>query len=271
MKKHIVIIMSVYKNDKLEYLKEALKSLYDQTFKEFDIFVQCDGKLPIEIENYLNEEYKSKRIALLNKRNENKGLAYSLNELIQIALEKDYDFFVRMDADDISVKERIEKQLKIMQENREVDVCGGFIEEFNMDTNEKQLIRYPDTNDNILKGMQRRNSMAHVTTFIRRSFFEKVGLYDPSKMNEDLDMWVRGFEKNCKFNNIQDILVKVRTNNAFFNRRKNINRAKEAMNLKLKATRLFGFGIKGYFYAVAHFILFMLPGAIKKFIYKTAR
>lgn len=265
------VIMSAYKNDKLEYLKECLESLYNQTFKEFDILIQCDGILPNELESYLDKEFEDKRIKHLNKRDENKGLAFSLNELVKVGLDLGYEYFIRMDADDICVTDRIKKQIELMELNQDIDICGGLIEEFNMDSSEKQIVKYPEKSDEILKGMQKRNSVAHVTTCMRKSFFEKVGLYDSYKMNEDLDFWIRGFENKCKFYNIQEVLVKVRTNNDFFNRRKNVNRAKEVMKLKFKATRLFGFGIKGYIYAVGHFVLFMLPGGIKKMIYKKLR
>lgn len=265
------VIMSVYKNDKLEYFKESLESLYFQTFKEFDILLQCDGTLPNELESYLDKEYEFGRIKILNKREENKGLAFSLNELVKIGLLLGYEYFIRMDADDICMLNRIKKQIEFMKEHDDIDICGGLIEEFNIDSGEKQLVKYPENSDEILNGMKKRNSVAHVTTCIRKTFFEKVGLYDSSKLNEDLDLWIRGFENKCKFYNIQEILVKVRTNNAFFNRRKNIKRAKEVMQLKLKATKILGFGIIGYIYAIAHFILFMLPGGLKKMMYKYMR
>jgi len=271
MKNNIVVIMSVYKNDQISELEECLNSLYNQTYKYFDIYIQLDGEVCPDIVNYLTEEMQNSKIKLLNKRMENKGLAYSLNELLSIAFEHNYKYFVRMDADDICVSDKIEKQFNYMERNLDVDICGGFIEEFNVDTGEKQVVRYPEYSEAILQGMQRRNSVAHVTTFMRKSFFEKAGIYNVNKMNEDLDLWIRGFENNCKFYNIQGILVKVRTSNSFFNRRKNIKRAIEVMNLKIKATNLFGFGIRGYVYAIAHFLLFMLPSNIKQFIYKNMR
>lgn len=265
------VIMSVYKNDKIAYLKECLESLYHQTYKKFDILVQCDGALSDELKNYLDKELDDGRIKVLNKREENKGLAFSLNELIEIGLASSYEYFIRMDADDICMTYRIKKQVEFMEQHHNIDICGGLIEEFNMDSGERQLVTYPENNNDILNGMQRRNSVAHVTTCIRKTFFEKVGVYDSSKMNEDLDLWIRGFESKSQFHNIQEVLVKVRTNNAFFNRRKNIKRAKEVMQLKFKATKIFGFGIKGYIYAISHFILFMLPGRVKKMVYKRFR
>ena len=267
----LVCIMSVYKNDKLEYLKDSLNSLYNQTFKEFDIFIQCDGKLPKELNDFLDGEFSNNNITFLNKREENKGLAYSLNELLEIGLEKGYEYFIRMDADDVSVVDRVQKQYNYMETHKEIDICGGFIEEFNIDTDEKQLVKYPELSNEILMGMKKRNSVAHVTTFIRKDFFFKVGLYDSTKLNEDFDLWLRGLVYGCKFYNIQDILVYVRTNNAFFARRKNIKRAVEVMNLKFEATKKFNFGIVGYIYALSHFMLFMLPSGLKQFIYKNLR
>lgn len=271
MKNSVVIIMSVYKNDKLEYLKECIDSLYAQSFREFDIFIQLDGKVPELIEKYLDDEVAQNRIKLLNKRDENKGLAYSLNELLHLAIEQGYEYFVRMDADDISMPQRLQHQYEYMQKNHEIDVCGGEIEEFNMDSGAVQRIIYPKTHQEIFKAMKKRNSMAHVTTFFRRSFFLKAGFYDGTRKNEDYELWIRGFKRVCKFHNLQEVLVRVRTNDAFFGRRKDFARAYEVMLLKFDATKSFDFGLKGYVYAVAHFVLFMSPAWLKKLLYKYLR
>lgn len=170
MKNSVAVIMSVYKNDRLEYLQECIDSLYTQTFKEFDIFIQLDGKVPKEIEGYLDEELNDNKIKILNKRDENKGLAYSLNELLHLAIEQGYEYFVRMDADDISMPERLQHQYEYMQNNHEIDVCGGEIEEFNIDSGAAQRIIYPKTHQEIFEGMKKRNSMAHVTTFFEEVF-----------------------------------------------------------------------------------------------------
>ncbi|MBU1659123.1 glycosyltransferase [bacterium] len=267
----IALIMSVYKNDKEKYVKECLESLLFQTCKEFDIFIQFDGRVERGVEAYLDALYKNNTIAFLNKRDENKGLAYSLNALLDVVLAQNYAYIARMDADDICDKHRIQKQYDFMSRHVEVDVCGGFIEEFNMDTNETQVISYPQNHDEILQNFKKRNSMAHVSTFFRSTFFKNAGVYDTSKLNEDFDLWIRGLSAGCRFYNLQEVLVKVRTDNAFFARRKNIKRAKEIMELKFQATKIFSFGISGYLYGLAHFVLFMLPSAFKQFIYKNFR
>ncbi|HIP61262.1 MAG TPA: glycosyltransferase [Sulfurovum sp.] len=265
----VAIIMSVYKNDKLSYLKEALESLYMQTMQA-DIFVQLDGSVPYEIEKYLDQELLDQKIIYLGKRDENIGLAGSLNELLDLVLVK-YDYIVRMDADDISLPTRIEKEVGFLENNRDIAAVGGWIEEFNMDSNEEQVIRYGEFHNQIKENLLKRNPMAHVTICFRNSFFDTISVYDAEKSNEDFDLWIRALKKDVKLHNLQEVLVRVRTSNDFFARRKNMKRAIEVMQLKIDATKTFGFGYKGYLYAIAHFLLFLSPAWIKNYLYKNLR
>lgn len=265
----IAVIMSVYKNDKLPYLKEALQSLYNQT-KKADIFIQQDGKLSKELEKYLDSEFEKKKIAYLGKRDENSGLSTSLNELLEMVLPT-YEYIVRMDADDISVSDRVEKQVAFLEKHPDIQALGGWIEEFNTDTGEKQIIRYGKSHEELKQNLIKRNPLAHVTICFRNTFFDTISCYDTKKLNEDFDLWIKAFKYDVKLHCLQEVVVKVRTSNAFFERRKNIARAKEVMLLKFDATRTFGFGIKGYLYAVAHFVLFLSPGCVKRFLYKKMR
>jgi len=269
MQNNTAVIMSIYKNDSLKELKEALDSLYNQT-KKADIFIQLDGEVDIEIERYLDEEYSQKKIAYLGKRKQNRGLAYSLNELLQIVLPR-YTYIVRMDADDISVVDRIEKQVDFLEAHSDIQALGGWIEEFNTDTGERQVVRYGQTHEELKRNLLKRNPLAHVTICFRNSFFDTIPSYDTKKFNEDFDLWIKAFKKDVKLHCLQEVLVRVRTSNDFFARRKNIQRAKEVMKLKFDATKSFGFGFKGYIYAVAHFVLFLLPSEIKTILYKKLR
>ena len=265
----VAVIMAVYKNDNLTDLKEALESLYTQTRKA-DIHIQQDGELSLALESFLDKEFEEKKISYLGKRIENKGLAYSLNELLTLVLPH-YEYIVRMDADDISVKDRIEKQVNFLEKNRGVDVVGGWIKEFNIDSNATQVVIYGEKMSDIKRNLVKRNPMAHVTVCFRNSFFDTISAYDTSKLNEDFDLWIRALKKGLKLHNLQEVLVKVRTSNAFFNRRRNMHRAWEVMLLKFDTSRHFSFGIKGYVYAVAHFILFLSPSWLKQIIYKKLR
>jgi hypothetical protein len=113
--------------------------------------------------------------------------------------------------------------------------------------------------------------MAHVTVCFRNRFFDTIPAYNDKKLNEDFDLWICALKKGLVLHNLQEVLVEVRTSNAFFNRRRNIKRAWEVMLLKIDASRYFSFGLQGYVYALAHFVLFLSPSWLKQFIYKNLR
>lgn len=271
MRNRSAVILSLYKNDTLAVVRETFESLFAQSVQNFDILVQEDGTISQTLDNYLQQLFDDNKIMLLQRREENFGLAYSLNELITYALHSKYTYIFRMDADDICTPKRIEDQTNFLNSHPEVDILGGWIEEFNTDTQQRQVIHYPEKHDDILHHMLKRNPMAHVTVAFRASFFQRFGFYDPNSKNEDFRLWVDAFEKGAHFHNLQKVLVQVRTNNAFYSRRRDNHRALEVMKIKFDASRRFNFGIKGYIYAVAHYLLFMAPGSIKQFIYKFFR
>ncbi len=268
---HTAVILSIYINDTLPVVRETLDSLFTQSAQSFDIFVQGDGVLAPEVEFYLDTLYLKKKITSLHKRTTNRGLAYSLNELIKRVLTLEYDYIFRMDADDICSPDRIKHQLDYLSKHPEVEILGGWIEEFNTDTTEKRVVAYPESHQDIFNLLVKRSPLAHVTVAFRSSFFEKYGFYNSESLCEDLDLWIRAFDKGARFHNLQEVLVNVRTNNAFFTRRKNQQRALELWNIKVLATQKFGFGIKGYLLATAHYLVWMAPAPLKQFFYKYFR
>lgn len=243
-----------------------------QSMRNFDIFIQEDGPVSREMEDYLTGLLHSQDVAHLGRRDINVGLAASLNELLRIVLARDYKYLARMDADDICDLSRIEQQFQFMEKNPHVDIVGSWMLEFNETTGEQQIVRYPETHEEIFRFMVKRCPMAHVTTFFRRSFFEKAGLYPTDTvLNEDGALWFEGFRKGCIFHNIQLPLVKVRINDSFFDRRAGVRKAWEDFKLKAAIAREFSFGLRGYFYAFAYAVLLVLPPSVKKFCYRNLR
>jgi glycosyltransferase involved in cell wall biosynthesis len=273
MKNNLAVIMSVYKNDKLNYLKEALNSLYNQTYKNFDIFIQCDGKVSNEIEDFLDKEFKERKIYYLGKRDDNKGLAYSLNELLVIVNKLGYEYIARMDADDIALSNRFKDQIEFMDKNKDIDISGTYIEEFGDDINYSKIVKYPLEHSNMYSFFKKRVPLAHVSAFFRRTFFEKVGMYPDTNhiSNEDTLMWMKGFKNNCNFANINIVGVKVRVNNAFFGRRSGYNKIYSDFKDRLKVIRNLNYGISSYFYAFAVLVINILPPSLKKIAYKYLR
>ncbi|GAB6045584.1 glycosyltransferase [Caminibacter profundus] len=266
------VIMSVYKNDKLEYVKEALNSLYNQTLSA-DIFIKIDGEIDKNLQEFLFSEKEKGNIKYLDKRKENKGLAVSLNELIKVGLEKEYEYFFRMDADDISNVDRFKKQIEFMERNRDIDICGTFIEEFGEGIEYKKIVKYPLTHQKMFDFFKKRVSLAHVSVCFRRSFFEKARLYPESGhiTNEDTLMWLKGFKNGCKFANIDYIGVKVRVGRDFFNRRRSLKKVWYDFKNRLLVNRELDYGFEAYFYAVGMLFINLLPPSLKKLAYKFLR
>ena len=216
--------MSIYKNDKLIYVAQCVDSLLKQTFKDFHVYVQYDGVVESGIEHFFMELNDSR--FHVYGRDENYGLAYSLNELLTIVLSKGYDYVLRMDADDICLSNRFEKQIIYMNNHKNIDICGGHIEE--MDENKKSIgvIRYPLSHDEMKCFFGKRNPLAHMSVIFRKSYFHKAGLYpvDTDK-DEDTIFWLNGFLSGCKFANIDEVLVRVRVNKDFYLRRNGLSKS----------------------------------------------
>lgn len=266
------VIMSIYKNDKLESVQKAIESLYMQSLKA-DIFIKIDGQIDLEIEKYLLQQYQQGGIQYLSKREQNKGLAVSLNELIKEVLDKNYEYIFRMDADDISNSDRFLKQIEFMNKNRDIDICGTYIEEFGDDLKYKKLVKYPLTHEEIFKFFKKRVPLAHMTVCYRRSFFEKAGLYPESGhiRNEDTLMWLKGFENECRFANIDYVGVKVRVSRDFFERRAGIQKVLYDFKNRLEVIRKLHYGTDAYFYAFGMMGINLLPTQLKKLAYKYLR
>jgi len=265
-------IVSVYKNDKIEYVKEALNSLYNQTLKA-DIFIKIDGKIDDELLKFLLSEQSKGKIKYIDKREENKGLATSLNELIKKGLKENYEYFFRMDADDISNINRFKRQIDFMEKNKDIDICGTFIEEFGDGIEYKKVVKYPLTHQEMFDFFKKRVPLAHVSACFRKSFFEKAGLY-PEKghiTNEDSLMWLKGFKNGCKFANIDYIGVKVRVSKNFFKRRGSLKKVWYDFKNRILINRELGYGVDAYIYAIGILLINLLPPSLKKIAYKYLR
>ena len=205
------VITSVYKNDKPEFVKVALDSmLVHQSTKPNEIVLVQDGPVPYEL-SHLLLEYKDKYGDILNviKLEKNGGLGNALRHGVENA---NYDICARMDSDDICLPDRFEKQLAYLEAHPECDIVGGQMTEF-IDTPDNIVGRrdVPLTNDEIYQYMKSRCALNHVTVIFRKEAVLNVGNYQDWFWNEDYYLWVRMMMAGCKFANIPDVAVNVRT------------------------------------------------------------
>jgi glycosyltransferase involved in cell wall biosynthesis len=263
--------MSLYRLDRIEYVQAAIESLEAQTLRG-DLFVQCDGPIDLHVREYLEKLHASGMIVHLGTRSDNLGLAYSLNELLDVVASQGYTFIARMDADDLSLPKRFEKQVAFLEAHPDVDVVGGAIEEFSDEIAYRKIVRYPLKHDAMRAFFAKRVPLAHVTAMFRARFFDKAGYYPTqSPTNEDTLMWMEGFAHGCRFANLPDVLVRVRVGRDFFGRRGGIQKAWNDFKDRLLVIRTLRYNVTTYGYAVAMLGIHLSPRWLKKFFYLRLR
>ena len=116
----VSVIMGVYNQWNEAVLREAVNSILNQTYKDLEFIIWDDGSHPDAAKLVQNLAGLDDRIIVAGTE-QNRGLAYSLNECIRLARGK---YIARMDADDISLPERIAKQVSFLENNPEYSWCG---------------------------------------------------------------------------------------------------------------------------------------------------
>ena len=267
----LYVIMSLYEKETLLKVQEAIESLLNKKYTSFYLYIIFD--VPIEngvasyVTNLLTEQI------CINTREKNLGLAYSLNELLDVVLKKeDCTYIARMDADDISMPERFAKQIAFMDSHSDVDCLGTWAIEIDNEGKEYFRKKMPTTHEECLELFKKRDCMIHPTVMFRRSYFEKAGLYpEDTYFGEDTMIWAKGFKSGCKFANVPKYLFKFRLDLNFFERRRGWKHAKSIYTLRRRVNRMLGFGWKEDCYALLYAMAKLMPKSVLDIIYKTVR
>lgn len=213
------VVLAVYKNDKTDFVSEALKSIIiNQILIPNEIVLVVDGPIPNELNSVLLD-YESKYSSIFNiiRLSENKGLGNAL----KVGVEKaNNELIARMDSDDISLPDRFLNQIEFFKNNPDVDLLGGQIAEFIDNPDNIIGIRnVPTDSENINDYIKYRCPFNHMTVMFKKSQVLSVGNYQDWHFNEDYYLWIRMALAGFKFANLPDILVNVRVGNEMYKRR----------------------------------------------------
>lgn len=196
----ISVIMSVYNAEK--YLRESIESILNQTYTEFEFIIVNDGSTDSSLE--IIKSYKDERIVLINQNNT--GLAKSLNN----GIEKSRSIFIaRMDADDISLPDRLQKQYEFLSQNPEYVVIGSNAKNIDINGN------YIHTSDLTTSNIQCKNKLPetpfiHPSVMFRKNAFCEAGKYPEYMLKaQDLILFSK-ISKYGKIANIEEPLIKYR-------------------------------------------------------------
>lgn len=197
----ISVIMPVYNGE--EYLAEAIDSILAQTFSNFEFIIIDDAstdRTPSILRKYAEMDSRVRIIT-----NEiNKKIAASLNYGIAVARSP---LVARMDADDWSHPERLEKQLTFMQANPDVGICGTWLEVYETG----DVWEWPCADARIRVHMLFNSPIAHPTVMMRRNILMNAGCYAlDMPPAEDYDLWEKLSQLDVTFANIPAVLLRYR-------------------------------------------------------------
>lgn len=195
----VTVLMPVYNGAK--YLREAIKSILGQTFKYFEFLIIDDGSTDKSLE--IIKSYGDDRIKLVTIKHA--GIVGALNRGLDLAQG---EYIVRMDADDISCPDRLEKQVRFMDAHPQVGVCGSCVKIFTRFKLLGYVIKLPTEPETIKSELKIHNVIQHPSVIIRKSFFDKYKLRYSEKFPhaEDYDLWVR-VSKLFPLANIPEVLL----------------------------------------------------------------
>jgi glycosyltransferase involved in cell wall biosynthesis len=225
------VVLPVYQGDNPEHLEEAISSTLDQTVMPSELLIVEDGDLTSQLYTILDRWGQRHPIVVRRICNDsNRGLSRSLIKGVERASN---EHVARMDADDVCVQNRFEKQIKYLTHDDSVDVVGGYIREFSADESDGENIRIVPTDHEEIRKMARfRNPMNHVTVMFKRDQVLSVGNYRPVNRMEDYDLWVRLLLDGATFSNIPDVLVNVRAGDEMYSRRGGLEYAREELRMQ---------------------------------------
>lgn len=184
MEELVSVIMSTFKTAN-KYLKDSIDSILNQTYRNLELIIICDGAR--EDEEYITNNYDDERIKII-RHEQNEGLAKSLNDGIKLAKGK---YIVRMDSDDISLKNRIKQQVNFMEKHPTVAVSSMLAKCFG-DVNMKKMI-VNQLPEEIEVELLYKNTLIHSSIIMRREYLIKNNiLYNEEfRYSQDYELWSR--------------------------------------------------------------------------------
>ena len=267
---NIAVLLSVYKNDRAEFLRLSIDSILNQSYKNIILYIGVDGTIGEKLYKCLEQYEQEKRVNIVYFP-ENRGLAVVLNDLLILCKEANIEYIVRTDADDISVPNRLANQVNYLLLHPEVDVVGGRIEEINEQSERNgKSVTYPLTHQECFKFFRYRDPLAHPAVMFRKSFFDKAkGYRNEYRKNQDTMLWFDGFMNGCIFANLDETVLLFRVTDDFYkNRRNGFKRAKKMLKDRFMINKALHYDWSAYLFSFLMFIMTLTPPFLKKFLYR---
>lgn len=236
----ITVLLPVY--NAAEYLRPCIDSILAQTYSDFEFLIIDDGSKDDSVE--IISSYSDKRIRLL-RNSVNSGLIFTLNRGLQ---ESKGDYIARMDADDIALPTRLEKQLKAMEEDGRAAVAASFVEFINADgevTGIWSTDREAVTEDQIRALMMKTNCIAHPSVMLRAKAVSKYSYNRLQPGAEDWDLWMRLLADGERIIKLPEVLLQYRLHPASITGKDKAGAPLEIRLIRIKRKFLIGQLLRG--------------------------
>ncbi|MFQ9924822.1 MAG: glycosyltransferase family 2 protein [Beduini sp.] len=220
----VSVIMGVYNVGDKYYLEQAIKSILKQSFTDFEFIICDDGSIDntyIIIQKLIKDD----RRCILIRNKVNQGLAKTLNNCISIAKG---EYIARMDADDISLENRLFKQVEYLDLHPEVAVLGT--QAYFIDKNGKRFKEFKRKKIISLMDTVKNSNLIHPTVMIRKNILLEVNGYSTGKLTtraEDYDLWCKIAFNNYEIENLDLFLFEYREDINAYKKRKYKHRVEE--------------------------------------------
>ncbi len=268
MNREYSVLMSVYYKENASYLDYSIDSILKQSVFPNEFVIVKDGKLTDDLDKII-KKYNDKYPKLFNIIELEKNMG--LGEALRIGvLNCKYEFIARMDSDDYSVPDRIEKEFEMFEKMPELGLVGSNVEEFEDEIeNIRCHVILPETNEQIKKFSKKRCPFRHPSLLYKKSEVINAGNYRTFYLCEDYDLYIRMIKNNCKCYNIQQPLVFMRISKDFYKRRGGWKYMKTILKFKSEQLKTGYFSIFDFLKTtIPHIIVCLIPNKLRDYIYR---
>jgi glycosyltransferase involved in cell wall biosynthesis len=198
------VVMTVFNGER--FLRQAIDSVLSQTFSDFELIIINDGSTDGTASTLESYEKNDSRVRVYHQ--ENKGLIESLNRGCGLARGK---YIARMDADDVSVPDRLERQIGFLEKHEKVGLLGGAFEGID-DQGRRVFLDQLPLEDEPIRAAFRSFSfpICHPAVMMRKQAFDATGGYRAQFLHgEDYDLFYRIIER-WRVANLPEVVVRKR-------------------------------------------------------------
>jgi glycosyltransferase involved in cell wall biosynthesis len=260
------ILTTVCKNDSPEFLKQSIDSMLAQTVLTNDYVIVADGPLTEELDEVLVGYENTHNFFNIVRLSENGGLGVALREGLKCCKN---DLVARLDADDLSMPTRCEKQLALFDSDPDLVIVGSDMYEFDSNPDEITALKHmPSSPEQIYKYGKRRNAFNHSSVMYRKSVIEEHGSYSTMRRSQDIELFSKILYAGCKCRNINEPLIKFRCGDTRVKRKKKWSNVKSDLRIFKNNYKMGYAGFGDYLYVIITQIgFFILPTKLAGYLY----